>query len=681
MLGLRLFRFKSVRTKLIVLFVLIGVIPAALVATISYTKARTALIESMGVRLQALAAETTDKLDRMFFERSGDVMIFTANPDAAGTPEKVTEIANFFVEQYDVYDLMLVTDMNGTIIAANSKDQDGKPANTSALIGKSVQGEEWFEKASKMTLDQRYISDVVTNPQVASATNSNGNCVIFASTVPDAEGKPIRVWANFVSWDRTANEVMDSLDKRRTERGAKTASGNILSKAGVLLVDGDKERVMKFNLAQTGLEAATNVCAGNSGYTVEANSRTGILQLNGYSACKGYGDYAGSGWGVLVRQDASEGFAAANALAIFVAILMGGMALGIAAIAYFVARSFARPLVATAGALEQIAAGDLTRRVEIESRDEIGLVGECVNKLAGSLQEVVKKIVGSSRELASSSEELSSTATEMAKSADGTTRQSATVAAAAEEMATNMRSMAAGTEEMSSNIKTVAAAIEELTASVSEIARNAESSSNVANQAADLANVSNDKVRQLGEAANEIGKVIDVIQDIADQTNLLALNATIEAARAGEAGKGFAVVATEVKELAKQSAAATDSIRQRIQGMQGSTTDTVKAIAEISTAIRNVNEVAGTIAKMVDQQSTATQEISRNIVQTSEAAASVSRGVTESASACQEITKTIVGVDEAAKSTAAGATQTKSSGAQLSQLAESLQGLVVEFRV
>ncbi|MDZ4781611.1 MAG: methyl-accepting chemotaxis protein [Planctomycetia bacterium] len=680
---LSILKFKSVRTKLMFLFVAIGVIPAAIVATVSYNRSRDALRVEAGGRVQSVAEETIDKLDRLFFERYGDVQAFAANPDAKGDAELLKRAANFYTRTYGIYDLMVIADANGQIIAANTVNSQGAPFLTDALIGTSVKGEAWFESVTSGTvpLGQSYFGDVTADKRLADATKTRGLSLVFAAPIVDADGKVTRVWANYANWERTGCEIMTGLRQRLKDRGATTSVVNLINKQGFLLEDPDPAAVLTFNLVDAKLQCAIDAAAGKSGVTIENNKRTGTEQINGFAGSKGALGFKGYGWGVLVRQDTAEAFAAASQLAYFVAALTGGMALAIAAIGFFVARSFARPLVATANTLELIAAGDLTKRVEVQSNDEIGRVGDCVNKLSSSLQDVVRKIVGSSRELASSSEELTSTATQMAQSAEGTTQQSATVAAAAEEMSTNMRTMAASTEEMSSNIKTVAAAVEELTASVSEIARSAESSSGVASQAAELATISNDKVRQLGVAADEIGKVIDVIQDIADQTNLLALNATIEAARAGEAGKGFAVVATEVKELAKQSAAATDSIRQRIQGMQGSTTDTVKAIAEIGAAIKNVNDVAKSIAQMVDQQSTATQEISRNIVQTSQAASSVSRGVTESASACQEITKTIIGVDQAAKSTAAGASQTKSSGTQLSQLAETLQGLVVEFRV
>lgn len=193
--------------------------------------------------------------------------------------------------------------------------------------------------------------------------------------------------------------------------------------------------------------------------------------------------------------------------------------------------------------------------------------------------------------------------------------------------------------------------------------------------------MSNEKIGQLGTAADQIGKVIEVIQDIAEQTNLLALNATIEAARAGRAGKGFAVVATEVKELAKQTAIATEDIRKRIEGIQSTTGDTVKAIGQISEVIHRVNEVSRTIASAVEEQSITTKEIAQNMAQTSSAAMLVSKGVTETASASQEITRNLVGVDQAAKQSAQGAAQTQVAGRELAELAGQLQTMVSQFRV
>ena len=164
-----------------------------------------------------------------------------------------------------------------------------------------------------------------------------------------------------------------------------------------------------------------------------------------------------------------------------------------------------------------------------------------------------------------------------------------------------------------------------------EIARNAEQASTIASGASELAQVSNETIARLGTSADEIGKVIDVIQDIADQTNLLALNATIEAARAGAAGNGFAVVATEVKELARKTAEATEDIRHRIQGIQSSTSEAVQAIGKISHVIDEVKDVSRTIASAVEEQSITTREIAQNVAETSKAAETVSVGVSQSA--------------------------------------------------
>ena len=333
--------------------------------------------------------------------------------------------------------------------------------------------------------------------------------------------------------------------------------------------------------------------------------------------------------------------------------------------------------------------GDLSQVYEVgeadadtaETQSTFKDIANAVNAMCSNLRDVIRGVAQNANTLNSTSSELSGTATQLESGASETTTQSASVSSAAEEMSINMNNMAASTEQMTSNVKSVAAAIEEMTASIGEIAKNAEQASSVAGNAATLADNSNLTIGQLGSAADEIGKVIEVIQDIAEQTNLLALNATIEAARAGDAGKGFAVVATEVKELAKQTAGATEDIRNRIVGIQGSTQEVVDSIDEISKVISEVNSVSRTIAAAVEEQSVTTKEIAQNVSQTSEAAASVSTGVAESASASQEITRSITEVDQAAKSTASAASLTKQSGESLSNLAGQLQDLVGKFKV
>ncbi len=339
--------------------------------------------------------------------------------------------------------------------------------------------------------------------------------------------------------------------------------------------------------------------------------------------------------------------------------------------------------------MNHIAQGNLTHTYEVADADDdtsdvfntFAGISQAVNAMCENLRSVVQGLNGNAGQLASTSTQLAATATQMSGGAEETTSQSASVAAAAEEMSTNMTTMASSTEEMTTNVQTVAAAVEELTASISEIAKTAEQASTIAKKAAHLTESSNQTIGQLGSAADEIGKVIEVIQDIAEQTNLLALNATIEAARAGDAGKGFAVVATEVKELARQTAEATEDIRKRIEGIQGSTGDAVRSIGDVGEVIQQVNSTSSTIAAAVEEQSATTKEIAANVNQTALAAKSVSTGVAESATACEEITRNIVGVDNAAKQTAQGASQTQVVGSELSKLSEQLQGMVGQFQL
>ena len=343
--------------------------------------------------------------------------------------------------------------------------------------------------------------------------------------------------------------------------------------------------------------------------------------------------------------------------------------------------SITRPIGLTVGLARRIADGDLTQEIPLNQRDEIGQLAHTMNTMVRRLREIMSKVGNEGKTLAAASTELSATATQLAGGAEETTAQSATVAAAAEEMSANMSTMAAASEQMSANIKTVAAAVEEMTASIGEVARNAEQAAGVAQDAAHLAQNSNDKIGQLSAAADAIGKVIEVIQDIAEQTSLLALNATIEAARAGDAGKGFAVVATEVKELARQTAEATEDIRKRIEAIQGSTGEAVSSIGQITEAISKVNDVSRTIASAVEEQSITTREIAQNVAQTAGASDTVSQGVSQSATASREISRNMVGVDISAKQAALGAAQTQQAGQELSKLAEGLQELVGQFRV
>ena len=266
---------------------------------------------------------------------------------------------------------------------------------------------------------------------------------------------------------------------------------------------------------------------------------------------------------------------------------------------------------------------------------------------------LTENIGEASRQLAAASEELNATAKQMSLNAEKTTSVSNSTAAASEEVSQGVRSVATNTEEMSSAIK--------------EIARNAAEASANSSLALKQAQNTNTIIVKLGESSKEIGNVIKVISSIAQQTNLLALNATIEAARAGDAGRGFAVVANEVKELAKQTAKATEDITNKITGIQMDSKSSIEAVTLISQSIEKLNSIATAIAASVEEQSATTNEVARIVQQSAEGVAN--------------ITQNIKVVSEAAVQTSNGSSQVLVSAKSLSELATKLDQLVKNIKI
>ena len=361
--------------------------------------------------------------------------------------------------------------------------------------------------------------------------------------------------------------------------------------------------------------------------------------------------------------------------ALFLLSFLGGL------LGWFISRNISRPVVETGGLLKAIGNGDLTQRVETSRQDELGQMIQDMNSTADKLSQIMKELGQNSSTLAAASEELSATSTELASGAEEMNSQSHTVASSGEELSVNINAMAAASEEMSSSAGTVASAVEEMSSSINEVAKNCEKESKIAHQANEQAGQTRQIMAKLGESAREIGKVVDVITGIADQTNLLALNATIEAASAGEAGKGFAVVANEVKELARQSAKATEQIAQQVETMQSNTDIAVKAIEEITKIIEEVSAISGTIAAAVEEQSATTSEIAKTVSGVSNASNEMARNIQESAKGANEVSKNIQGINAASQQVASGATQTNASAQELAKIAARLKEMVAQFKV
>jgi len=350
-------------------------------------------------------------------------------------------------------------------------------------------------------------------------------------------------------------------------------------------------------------------------------------------------------------KDAAEAYAYSRYWVIGISI--GAVVLGFI-IVLTMARTFAASVAKMLAMIQEVAAHNLTvPDMKIVSEDEIGQACIALNGMKNSLHEMIQSISDSAVQVARASEELNTTSQQITANSEETSAQADVVSKAAQAVSQNLQTVATGAEEMGASIK--------------EIAKNATEAAKVATSAVKVAEETTATVSKLGDSSSEIGQVIKVITSIAQQTNLLALNATIEAARAGEAGKGFAVVANEVKELAKETAKATEDISRKIEAIQTDTKAAVDAIVSISGVIHQINDISNTIATAVEEQNATTNEMSRN--------------VSEAAHGSGEITSNIAGVAEAAQGTTRGATETQKASRQLVETSTQLRRLVEQFKI
>jgi methyl-accepting chemotaxis protein len=296
---------------------------------------------------------------------------------------------------------------------------------------------------------------------------------------------------------------------------------------------------------------------------------------------------------------------------------------------------------------------DVTARVDQERKDEIGQLGLCLNQFVGKVHNILRQIAETSDGVAAASQKCAETNQQISANSEETSTQASVVSRSAQQVNQNLQSVSTGAEQMTTTIQSIAA--------------NATEAAKIAANAVETAQAANTTVGKLGESSAEIGEIIKVITSIAQQTNLLALNATIEAARAGEAGKGFAVVANEVKELAKQTAKATEDISRKITAIQTNTKEAVEAIRSITEVINQVNTISATIATAVEEQSATTNEMTRNVAGAAEGS--------------EEITQNIAGVADAARGTSTSAQESQKAADELAEMAAQLRGLVDQFKI
>ena len=350
---------------------------------------------------------------------------------------------------------------------------------------------------------------------------------------------------------------------------------------------------------------------------------------------------------------------------------------------FFITRGIVHPIRRTANMLKDISEGegDLTKRLEATSGDEVGQLALWFNAFLDKLQALVKDVSAKSNSLDTAAVDLSRLSDGMSLEAGDMSTKSDSVAAATEEMSANVQSVSAAMEQSSSSISIVTSSIEQMTATASEMAQIAEKARTISENGVRHSQATTEKIEAFSESARKIGKVTETITEISEQTNLLALNATIEAARAGEAGKGFAVVANEIKELARQTAEATVDIKNQISNMQQTTMATAEDIKAITSVIGEINHVISGIAAAAEEQSATSTEVANNIIQASQGLAEVNENVAQSTVVITDITRDISGISNQSHQLGSDSSQVQIRAKELAGLAVELHGLVTKFKV
>jgi methyl-accepting chemotaxis protein len=597
-------KVRSVRSKLLVASLAMGLVPVGVVGALAYQRASQSLTRDAGDALGQIAFQVADKIDRNYFERYGDVQAFTLAAARIADWQQIGTLANEYKVVYGFYDLMVVADRNGRIVATNTVDAAGKSLDTRFLRGEDVAGEEWFRAAitGKIKVGETLTEDVHRDPWVSRLYGDGEHVTSWTAPIRDAGGRVIGVWRNYASQARIADAILAEARTSYKQVAGTDIAFTLLKADGTLLHDDlEPTGVLERNLVKQSFDGATEAVAHKVGWTRHHDATADVDYIAGYGASPQ--QYLPRfGWGAIARVRAAEALAPAVSLrntiltiGVIAAFLLFGFAL-------WFSSTIADPLRRTADVLREVSRdGDLTRRLPVTSRDEVGELAESFNAFVSRLGEIAVGIRGSSGNVAGASRELASVADDISSAA----------------------------QTQASSLEETAASMEQITATVKQNAENASQASQLATSAREVADrggkVVGDAViamNEINQSSRRIAEIITTIDEIAFQTNLLALNAAVEAARAGAQGRGFAVVAAEVRTLAARSASAAKEIKgliressDRVDQGCALVNESGATLHEIVSSVKRVTDIVGEIAAASREQTIGIEEVNRAVTQ------------------------------------------------------------------